>query len=147
MPKPVTINNGYWAAADTAMRKLPGRSMSGGAAFDFEGGGSFYSPFPFFHLAGFQSFINQPVMAMEASAILGLPDRPPTPELVLEILRHKKPRGIYSPPSIIESIAQLPGGMDTLASCECIIYAGGPLANWCGDLLTQKVKLSTVCKS
>lgn len=145
MPKPITINNGYWAAADAPMRPIPGRTLGTAEPFNFPGGGSYYSPFPFFHLAGAQSLLHTPLMALEASAICGLPDRPPTPQLVLHIIKYKKPRALYCPPSILEMTTQMPGGMEVLQTCENIIFAGGPLSKSCGDQLTKVVQLSTVC--
>ena len=147
IPKPVTLPNGFFAATDSAMRPIPGRSLSGTTASSFDGGGFYFSPFPPTHLAGANALIYQLLIALEASAIIGLADRPPTPQFILDIIKHKKPRVLYSPPSLIEMISQLPGGMDALKTCECIIYAGGPLSKTCGDQLTHHVKLSTVCKS
>lgn len=128
------------------MQSIPGRSVGGVAVFSFDGGGAYFSPFPLFHLAGVQAHIYQPVLALEASSVLGLPDRPPTPQLILDIIEYRKVKALYSPPSIIEMISQLPGGFESLCACEYIIYAGGPLSSACGDRLTQNVTLSTVCK-
>lgn len=88
--------------------------MSGTAALSFDVGGFYFSPFPPFHLAGANALIYQPLIALEASAIIGLPDRPPTPQFILDILKHKKPRALYLPPSLIELISQMPGGLEAL---------------------------------
>ena len=87
------------------------------------------------------------VMTFEASAIVGLPDRPPTPQLVLDIINLKRPRALYCPPSIIEMVSQVPGGMAALKTCDTIIYGGGPLADSCGDQLKQDVHLGIICES
>ena len=145
-PKPITLPNGFFAATDAAMRPIPGRAMGGTAAFSFPGGGSYFSPFPPFHLAGANALIYQPLLALEASVIIGLPDRPPTPQFILDILEYKKPEALYSPPSLIEMISQMPGGFDALKACKSVIYAGGPLSKACGDQLAAHVRLGTVCK-
>ncbi|KAL9084510.1 MAG: hypothetical protein Q9159_005206 [Coniocarpon cinnabarinum] len=144
-PKAVTINNGYMAASHAYMQPPPGRHLSGMLAFDFDGGGAFFAPFPCCHLAGFQATCVLPVYAVEASAIFALPDRPATAQLAKQIMEQQPVRGTYAPPSIIEQISALPGGMELLVQQEVMIYAGGPLSRACGDRLVKHgVKVATI---
>ena len=54
-------------------------------------------------------------------------------------------RGTYAPPSIIEQISALPGGLELLSQQEVIIYTGGPLSQQCGDrLVKHNVRVSTI---
>ena len=127
------------------MTPPPGRQLSGMLAFDFPGGGAFFTPFPCSHLAGFTTTCILPVYAVEATAVLTLPDRPATAQVAKQIMEMQPCRGTYAPPSIIEQVAQLPGGHELLAQQEVIVYAGGPLSRACGDRLVKRhVKIGTI---
>lgn len=141
-PKPIVIPNSYFAAADYPLRQIPGRqSRNNMTMLDFPGGGSFLSPFPPFHLGGVFAMIGFPCFAFEATIVLLLPDRAPTPQLLFEVIQAKKPRGLFCPPSLIEAVSALPGGLDLLCGCDSVVYAGGPLSSACGDALSRRTKL------
>lgn len=145
-PKPIAINNGYFASSHGYMEPPPGRQLSGMLAFDFPGGGPFFAPFPCSHLAGFTATCILPVYAVEATVVFALPDRPATAQVAKQIMELQPVRGMYAPPSIIEQVAQLPGGNELLSQQEVIVYAGGPLSRSCGDrLVKQRVKIATIC--
>ena len=61
-------------------------------------------------------------------------------------MRMCRVRTLALPPSIIEALARSPEGMKELAKLDYVIYAGGPLAKACGDILSQSVKLCSTCK-
>ena len=87
-PKPITNTNGFFAMADRPLPVCEGREHGGIALLDYEGGGSYFSPFPGFHLAGITALAFFPVMMKSASTILGLPDRPPS----IDMVRRSNPR-------------------------------------------------------
>lgn len=128
------------------MREIPGRRPAGKPSFDFQGGGEYFCPFPFAHLAGLSASAMYPVLTLESTAVLGLPDRPATPMLMKEIIDYKKLKGIYSPPSLIEAVATLPGGLESLRTLSLIIYAGGPLSVSCGNDLAKHADVQPICE-
>ena len=105
MPKPITETNQYFANADHPLPNIPGREVDGLALFDYDGGGYFYSPFPGFHLAGMTAMSVYPVFMKSASLIMGLADRPPTPEMVGANLLHHLTQS-YSPYRSTKSCAK-----------------------------------------
>ena len=63
-----------------------------------------------------------------------------------QVLQQRKVRLLYAPPSLIESLVDVPGGMDTIKQIDVIIYAGEPLAKHVGDELVKHTRVSTICK-
>lgn len=87
-----------------------------------------------------------PVYGKNATLVLGPPDRPPTGELIAQIMDHVNLNLLWSLPMFIEQVAKIPGGMEKLQSLDHLCYTGGPLARWIGDALTQTVTISSFCK-
>ena len=127
------------------MAPPPGRRLGSMFAFDFEGGGALFCPFPCCHLGGWTATCIFPVYSIECSVVFPLPDRPTTAGTVKTLMEIQPLRGVYAPPSLVEQIAAMAGGMELLAQLEFISYAGGPLARPCGDRLVKHgVKVCTV---
>lgn len=61
-------------------------------------------------------------------------------------MTHRKLRALYIPPSIIEQLVQMPGGLDMVKELDIVVYAGGPLGQLCGDTIASHVQLSAICK-
>ena len=142
-PKPITLPHGYFSIIDRELPPIRGRGTPGHRVYDFgPDGGRYLSPFPPYHLAGIMSLCVYPCFAEYATVILPLPNVPPSGQQVYQILGDMTPRLLYAPPSIIESVAKLPEGMQRLRKLDYITYTGGFLAPWCGDELSGPVKIS-----
>lgn len=128
------------------LRQIPGREPAGKSTFDFPGGGNYFCTFPLCHLAGLNGICMYPVTTFESTAVLALPDRPPTALLAKQVIDAKDLKVLYTPPSIIEGIFNLEGGVDSLCNVRTIMFAGGPLSPDCGNALSKNVKLTTLCK-
>lgn len=76
-----------------------------------------------------------------STVMLGPPEKPPSGELVSQALKMVKFRGAWCPPSVIEQLAALPGGLDQIASLDWMIYTGGPLAPAVGDVVSKVTDL------
>jgi hypothetical protein len=81
-PEAYFINNQYVANSERPPPPVPGREVGGHRTFYYQGDGYFFSPFPPFHLAGWNSIAVYPVFAPLATLVMGSPDRPATPQSV-----------------------------------------------------------------
>lgn len=80
-PKPIIQNHKFFTTNDQVLPSVDGRQNGGSALWDYEGGGYYFTPFPSYHLAGFNS-LTTPLFGRSCSLLLGFPDRPATPEMV-----------------------------------------------------------------
>ena len=141
-PKPIVMCHGTFAYLDNDHNRplVPGRRNQDFTVYDMEG--KLFHIFPPFHLAGFVSTILGPIFG-KVSIVLGPPDRPPTSQLVTDILKHQQLKGLLVPPSIIEQMVQQPGALDSFKQFEWVSYAGGPLSQATGELLSE---VTTLCQ-
>lgn len=76
-----------------------------------------------------------------STVTLGPPEKPPSGELVSQAMSMVKIRGVWSPPSVIEQLAALPGGLDAIGSLDWMFFTGGPLAEAVGDVVSRRTDL------
>lgn len=145
LPKPVVMTHGTFAITDND-RNFPtvdGRENHDLTVWDFHGtSGRIYEPFPPFHLAGFFNKIMVPVFT-NAIPVFGPPLRPPSGELAAEIMQQQPIRGCILPPAVAEQLIHKPNGLECFRRLEVFIYAGGPLSQAVGDMIS---KVTTVCQ-
>ena len=143
LPKPIRMTHGTFAVLDNE-RNLPrvhGRKNRDFSIWDFAGGGRFYTVFPYFHLAGFFSFIVNPIFTEVSSPVLGPSHIPPSGSLLKEVLKHQDLRAIYVPPSIAEQLLHESGGVDLVKNLDFICYTGGPFSPSAGKILAGATEL------
>jgi len=106
-----------------------------------------FSPMPFFHGAGIL-FYFMAVAYWDLPYVLGLPDRPLTPDLAAECIKCVGADAALLPPAIIEQMAQKEEQIATLKHLKHLMFGGGPLASECGNILVRKgVRLMNVIAS
>ena len=120
---------------------VPGRRNRDYSIWDFNGGGRFYTVFPYFHLAGFLSLLVNPIFTESSSPVLGPPLMPPSGSLLKEVMRHQSLRALYLPPSIAEQLLQEPGGLDFFRGLDFLCYTGGPFSPSAGEQLSKVTEL------
>lgn len=74
---------------------------------------------------------------------IGPPEKPPSGELLSQVINILKIRAACCPPTVIEQFLEQPGGFEQAASLDRIMYTGGPLAQSVGDRLS---KVTDVCQ-
>jgi thioester reductase-like protein len=84
-----------------------------------------------------------PIWYTNATIVLSPPSRPPTGQMVSEIMDQFRIKSIFCPPIIAEQLVQEPGGLEKCASLNFILYAGGPLSQSAGDALSR---VTDVCQ-
>ena len=122
---------------------VPGRKNNAFTLWDSESPRKFYSAFPPSHLAGFLSMIIVPIFSEASSPVLGPPLRPPSGQLVKEIMEQQQLRSLFIPPAVAEQILQEPGGLEFFKGLDFMYYAGGPLSQAAGDLISR---VTTLCQ-
>jgi len=111
-PKPITMYHGTFAYLDNDHNRpsVPGRRNQDFTVYDMEG--KLFHIFPPFHLAGFVSTIVGPIFG-KVAVVLGPSGRPPTGELVTDILKHQNLKGLFVPPSVIEQMTKQLGTVES----------------------------------
>ncbi|KAF2113570.1 hypothetical protein BDV96DRAFT_601064 [Lophiotrema nucula] len=144
-PRPIQMNHNTFAVGDNDrnLPTVPGRVNQNWSLWDFPQPEYFFSPFPAFHLAGFSSMIMLPIYYPNATLVLSPPTRPPTGQLVSEIMDYLELKSIFCPPIIAEQLIQEPGGLEKCKSLKFLLYAGGPLSQTAGDALSS---VTDVCQ-
>ncbi|KAL8991407.1 MAG: hypothetical protein Q9169_007874, partial [Polycauliona sp. 2 TL-2023] len=80
-------------------------------------------------------------VSLGSTIVFGPIDRPPTAEMVSQILDHAHLDGMIVPPSLLENLY---GNVDTLAKVKklkYVQYASAPLRKKVGDLIANEVRL------
>ncbi|KAH6618355.1 hypothetical protein B0J18DRAFT_277146 [Chaetomium sp. MPI-SDFR-AT-0129] len=95
---------------------------------------------PFFHVYGIMMLFNRSLYNQGPLTILP-PGRPPTADLVLHALEQVQPRSAVFPPSLLEDIINIPGGLEKLGKLDGVYYGGAPLAKAIGDKITRVTQL------
>ncbi|KAF2680053.1 acetyl-CoA synthetase-like protein [Lentithecium fluviatile CBS 122367] len=142
MPKPITMTHATFAVLDKErhLPTVPGRRNRDYSIWDFNGGGNFYTVFPYFHLAGFCLLVN-PIFTEASSPVLGPPLMPPSGALLKAFMRHHPLRALYLPPSIAEQLLMEPGGLDFFKDLHFLCYTGGPFSPSAGEQLSKVTEL------
>ena len=120
---------------------LPGREKRDFSIWDFEGGGKFYTPFPYFHLAGFLSLVVNPIFTESSSPVLGPSLAPPSGAILKQVFQHQRLRALYIPPSIAEQLLQDSQNMSYFKDLDFVCYTGGPFSQSAGAKLVEVTSL------
>ena len=138
VPKPITMTHGTFATFDYCrnLPTVPGRRKNDFTLWDSTYVRRFYSAFPPSHLAGFLSMIIVPIFSEASCPVLGPPLRPPSGQLVKEIMEKQRLKSLFIPPAVAEQILQEPAGLEFFRGLDFMYTAGGPLSQAAGDLIS-----------
>ncbi|KAK7743323.1 putative NRPS-like protein biosynthetic cluster [Diatrype stigma] len=144
-PKPIHMNHATFAVGDNDrnLPSVPGRVNQNWALWDFPAKENFFSAFPAFHLAGFSSMVMLPIYYSNATLVLAPPNRPPTGNMLSEIMDQLTLKSIFCPPIIAEQLVQEPNGVEKCKDLKFLLYAGGPLSKAAGSALSS---VTDVCQ-
>nr|ARJ54151.1 nonribosomal peptide synthetase [Ramalina conduplicans] len=145
LPKPVVMTHGTFAVMDNDRNfpTVPGRKNHDLTLFDFDGAESrIYEPFPPFHVGGFFYKIVLPLYT-RTIPVFGPSLRPPSGALVATILKQQHVRGCILPPAVAEQLLHEPDGLDCFKQLDVFCYAGGPLSQATGDIISS---VTSVCQ-
>ncbi|KAK4498360.1 hypothetical protein PRZ48_011018 [Zasmidium cellare] len=144
-PKPIYHTN---ASINTvaALRDLPApKDRVNSAHYFLHADKPMLAVAPFFHMMG-QAILWRSLLCRAPIVILP-PEKPPTPELIIKVIQQARPWSAIFPPSVLEQIAESPGGMESLRMLEYVFFGGGPLATGIGDKLIENTTLLSLIGS
>lgn len=141
MPKPVPLTHGFINVFEhfTSIRHPPGR-----LATTWTGLGSddlLLSTTPFFHLMGFLAFTQS--IFHDLPFLIG-PDKPLSPDYVVEVINAAHPTAALLPPSVLEEMSHSERALEALGSLRYVFFGGAPLAPEVGDRLCKLTDLRMV---
>lgn len=144
LPKPIDIRNGY-IATTYLTPQLQAPNGRPNLIQVFFGQTKSLCIMPFFHAMGVFSLLKS--ILCQGPIVLPPPGRAFNAELYAEVIRAAKPTTGIFPPSILEDMVELPGGLEELQTMEFIIFGGAPLAPEAGDRICKVARIQTVIGS
>ena len=102
-------------------------------------GSRVYMTFPLFHSAGLSNGLYWPLF-YDQTCLLG-PQGPLTVEVVADMLKNSGAEAIITAPSTVEDIAQSTECLAVLPQLKAVAWAGGPLSDRTGNLISSLTKL------
>lgn len=145
LPKPIGLTNGALAVHQT-MHEIPtpkGRINAQSVLMNT--GKPLLVMTPFFHAMG--AIMMSSSILNRVPIVLLPPERPPNVQLVLDVLDQTRPYGGVFAPSILEQIADTPGGLDTLSKLDYAFFGGAPLGLESGNRIQQVTRVVSVIGS
>ncbi|KAJ4147015.1 hypothetical protein LMH87_001568 [Akanthomyces muscarius] len=142
IPKPIYCKQGLFTSADNYHNFLEYE----GSTFVMEAmatcSKNTYCPLPLFHAFGLYCFVNIPTFWGKPMT-LAIADKPLTAENVVKGYEAADCDAVLLPPSTVEDIARLDGGVEKLKQLSYVCCGGGGISKQVGDDLTsQGVKLN-----
>ncbi|KAF2225529.1 male sterility protein-domain-containing protein [Elsinoe ampelina] len=102
---------------------------------------------PWFHAMGLfmmlRSLYNHGPLVLPPSMVS------PNAEVTIQVIQTAKPKHGFFPPSILEDMVEMEGGLDALATLDDVYFAGAPLSHEVGDRIARlpNTKLQTIIGS
>ncbi|KAL8305600.1 hypothetical protein RB600_008472 [Gaeumannomyces tritici] len=143
LPKPVVARAGSFATIDLS-RAVPDFRGCRSIFWDTFGAGRVFSPMPLFHAAGLYVSLTSSLF-FDRPFALGFPDKPLTPQTVMDAVKHANVDVVVLPPAILEEMSHMPEAVAALAKLERATFGGGPLSQEAGNTLVGRgVRLTNI---
>jgi thioester reductase-like protein len=92
--------------------------------------------------AGLHVYAAVPVF-YNCTLVLGPSTKPPSGELVSQIMKLQRLKSIYTAPAVLEGLVIERGGLEQASQLDFVMFSGGPLSPSAGDSLS---KVTDVCQ-
>lgn len=145
LPKPIHLTNGSLAVNGhlNKLSKPSGRTSSQDVLFGENK--PLFVMTPFFHMMGALTMVRS--ILCHSPLVLLPAGKPVSSELVLSVLNQTVPyAGIFAP-TLLEQIADTPGGLETLRRIPYVMFGGAPLGSGPGDKISEVTNLVSVIGS
>ncbi|KAJ5624193.1 hypothetical protein N7510_000502 [Penicillium lagena] len=144
MPKPVYLTNGFFGTLDavTRLQWPPGRQPS--MMFNLSNQDLVLTTTPFFHVMGFMAFV---ISIFHGTPFLLGPEKPPSVDVLVELMRKGHPTAAVYPPSLLEDLSHSDEALACLHELRTIYFGGAPLGPETGDRLRNYTQLVSVIGS
>ncbi|KAK3652165.1 hypothetical protein LTR56_005296 [Elasticomyces elasticus] len=139
LPKPIPWTNG-WLSAFVECILMPlsaNRKSVSGTVFGTRE--SLATPLPFFHAMGVGVLVRS--ILFKASLVLLPHDRPPSAQLIIQVLEQARPSSAVLPPALLEQMVATTEGLEALWKLDLVVFGGAPLAGAVGDKIAEKTSL------
>jgi MFS family permease len=135
-PKIVTLKHGLFATFDGWCHLPESQSIP------TYGNKRLFSPFPPFHIAGFNYTLCVPCF-IDSTAVLPPPGVAVNADLVHKIHVHGSVNSSIMPPSIVQELTQSDEYYDALGRLDVLTFAGGPLSEQVAELVNRQTALAS----
>ncbi|KAK3628541.1 hypothetical protein LTR22_022312 [Elasticomyces elasticus] len=139
LPKPIPWTNG-WLSAFVECILMPlsaNRKSVPGTVFGTRE--SLATPLPFFHAMGVGVLVRS--ILFKARLVLLPHDRPPSAQLITQVLEQARPSSAVLPPALLEQMVATTEGLEALWKLDLVVFGGAPLAGAVGDKIAEKTSL------
>ncbi|KAI0159691.1 hypothetical protein GGR57DRAFT_458362 [Xylariaceae sp. FL1272] len=136
LPKPFVVMHGLLAAFD-AYHDFP--EWNGHRTFTqvwSEIPDGLFAPVPFFHAGGIYLFMSRAIYWGNPMSF-GMANRPLSPDLVVDCLKHLDVKAALIPPVILEYMSLNPAAVQALLPLKMVAFGGGELATHAGKALAK----------
>ncbi|KAK5709871.1 putative secondary metabolism biosynthetic enzyme [Elasticomyces elasticus] len=100
---------------------------------------SLATPLPFFHAMGVGVLVRS--ILFKARLVLLPHDRPPSAQLITQVLEQAGPSSAVLPPALLEQMVATTEGLEALSKLDLVVFGGAPLAGAVGDKIIEKTSL------
>ncbi|KAF2127401.1 MFS general substrate transporter [Dothidotthia symphoricarpi CBS 119687] len=135
-PKVITLKHGLFATID-GWGHLPGSQT-----IPLYGNKRLFSPFPPFHIAGFNYTVTVPCY-VDSTAVLPPSGVPINTDLIHAIHTHGSVNSSILPPSIVQELVQNDEYYESLRRLDGLTFSGGPLSEHTADLVNRQTSLAS----
>ncbi|KAK2030283.1 thioester reductase domain-containing protein [Colletotrichum zoysiae] len=136
LPKPIVARAGMMAIGD-AFHTIGDFRGSEPCLNTGLASGRLYLPMPPFHAAGCYMLMISAVF-WTRPVVLGFPDRPLTPQAVIDTVEHARAETAVLPPAILEEMSHMPEGTAALRKLRLVQFGGGNLSREAGNRLVKE---------
>ncbi|KAF4553644.1 AMP-binding enzyme-like protein 20 [Elsinoe fawcettii] len=144
LPKLIPLRNGYLATVYRIYHTITERPTVAKKIWDER---PIFCALPWFHAMGLfmmlRSLYNHGPLVLPPSTIS------PNAEATIQMIKSAKPKHGFFPPSILEDMVEMDGGLEALGSLQDVYFAGAPLSHEVGDRIAglPNTKLQTIIGS
>ncbi|KAI1432912.1 hypothetical protein GGR50DRAFT_696631 [Xylaria sp. CBS 124048] len=146
IPTPIVTRHGMLANGDRYQGKVDSKGRKNWLHSLSDGVTRNLIPMPLFHAAGLYAFLTI-TLYYATPVALGLPDRPLTPDTVIESVQNVDVTAVFLPPAILEEMSRNDSHVKELAKLK-VFFAGGTLSTEAGNsLVARGVHLGSIISS
>lgn len=144
MPKPVYLTNGFFGTIDavTRLQWPPGRQPNVPTRLGQHD--LVLTTTPFFHIMGLVPLVLS--IFHGTSALIG-PEKPPSVDFLVELMRKGRPTTAIYPPSLLEDLSHSDEALACLTELRTVYFGGAPMAPETGDRLRKYTHVVSVIGS
>jgi thioester reductase-like protein len=96
---------------------------------------------PFFHIMGYLALLES---LFHHTLCVTLPEKPLSPDLIVDVIHTAKPTVALVPPSVLEEMSTSDRALDALSHLKQVFFGGAPLAPEAGDKISKVTEVVVI---